>query len=131
MFANSLCLNYRIFKERFHCESSILKLPFKHRISLTRFRCGNHRLPIVSGRYAGIDRSMRTCNICNTNKLGDEFHYLFECPAFSEARAKYIDNIFTCRPNTLKMKKLFNSNKMSTLIKLSKFCCIIMNRFNQ
>ena len=131
MFTNSLCLNYRIFKEKCQCESLVLKLPFKHRISLTRFRCGNHRLPIASGRYAGIERTQRICNICNTDQLGDEFHYLFECPAFHEDRAIYIDNCFTSRPNTFKMKKLFNSSKTSTLIRLSKFCSIIMNTFKQ
>ena len=131
MFSNSLCLNYRIFKENCSCELSLLKLPFKYRITLTKFRCGNHRLPIASGRFANIERSQRICTICDTAKLGDEFHYLFECPAFLKARNKYIDVSYTTRPNALKMYKLFNSSKMSILINLSKFCSIIMHRFNK
>jgi len=126
---NSHCLNYRIFKQTCTFEKCLIKLPFKYRVILCKFRCGNHRLPIVSGRYSNVDRSQRFCNLCNNSKLGDEFHYLFECTEFEQARTKLLDNYFKKRPDSIKMYKLFNSPLPSTLLKLSKFCSIIMDIF--
>ena len=41
------------------------------------------------------------CEVCTDNqKLGDEFHYIFECPTFSVDRRKYIPATFR-RPNMI------------------------------
>ena len=32
----------------------------------------------------------RICKLCNLNKIGDEFHYLFECPKMESNRKKHI-----------------------------------------
>ena len=74
------CINYRIFKTDVCLDQYLIKLPLSCRIALTKFRCGNHRLPVVTGRFNGIERQNRICTLCNLNKIGDEFHYLFECP---------------------------------------------------
>ena len=35
------------------------------------------------------------CKVCTgSQKLGDEFHYIFECPTFSVDRRKYIPATF-------------------------------------
>ena len=49
------------------------------RIAFSKFRCVNHKLPIEKGRFYGIaiDDNDRVCELCNTNKLGDEYHYIF------------------------------------------------------
>jgi len=38
----------------------------------------NHKLPIENGRFGNIDR-FRVHTLCNSNSLGDEFNYLFDC----------------------------------------------------
>ena len=38
-----------------------------------------HQLPIEIGRWNNIWGEERKCNLCNTNDLGDEFHYMFSC----------------------------------------------------
>ena len=124
---STVCLNYRIIKNDIKLERYLIKLPFSLRLSLTRFRCANHRLPIVTGRYAGIERDNRVCNFCDTNKIGDEFHYLFECPKLKADRLKFIKPYYRIRPNALKMMQLFNSENSKELINLAKFCRKIMS----
>ena len=64
-------------------------LDYKDRLTLTKFRCGNHRLPINTLRYASINSSNRYCSLCENQEIGDEYHYLFNCTFFIEERKKY------------------------------------------
>ena len=77
----------------------------KHSIQLCRFQCANHRLPIVSGRYASIDRNKRLCKLCNFQLIGDIFSYIFICPALCYERSKHVKKHFINRPNVQKMKQ--------------------------
>ena len=123
------CVNYRIFKKSLELEKFIIDLPKKYRICISKFRCENHRLPIVTGRYQNVERSNRICNLCQSRLIGDEFHYLFVCPAFSTDRKLYLDTYFTERPNTYKMEQFFNTDNLNTLLNIAKFCPKIMLRF--
>ena len=120
------CINYRIFKTDVCLDQYLIKLPLSCRIALTKFRCGNHRLPVVTGRFNGIERQNRICTLCNLNKIGDEFHYLFECPKIESNRKKYIKAYYRIRPNTFKMCQLFNSESSKELLNLAKFAKEIM-----
>ena len=90
---------------------------------------GRAHLPIVSGRYSNIPRNMRFCNLCNLQSLGDEFHYLFECPFFANDRNLFLKRYFIRRPNTFKMDQLFNSTHIKTILNLVKFCRKITKHF--
>ena len=90
VFEMSKCLNYRTFK-RNHCFENYLSiLPSDLRVPLSKFRCVNHTLPIEKGRFIGIARDDRICNLCNSANLGDEYHYLFECDFLKSYRKKFI-----------------------------------------
>lgn len=127
---NSHCTNYRIFKNSLQIEKYITTLDKKDRISFCKFRCGNHKLPIVTGRYQGIAKEDRLCSLCNSHQLGDEFHYLFECSSLYDKRQMYIKPYYRQRPNALKMHALLNTQDDSELVNLAKFCTCIMNKFN-
>ena len=120
------CTNYRIFKISLKFEIFLTTLNKKHATDLTRFRCGNHKLPIVVGRYTGIPKTERLCNLCDAKSLGDEFHYIFQCTAFKKERSTYINEKFLKHPNTLTMEILFTSEDPTNLSKLATFCSIIM-----
>ena len=94
IFENSQSTTYRIFKQNLRFEKYLTDLPKKERITLCRFRCANHHLPIVASRYSNTPRNMRFCNLCNLQSLGDEFHYLFECPFFANDRNLLYKKIF-------------------------------------
>ena len=57
--------------------------------------------------------------------MGDEFHFVFQCPFFLSDRIKYIPSYFRIRPNTLKMSTLFNAKDVIPMSKLAKFVNII------
>ena len=52
-----------------------------------KFRTGNHKLPIETGRYTRIQRNER---ICNSGQLGDKFNFYMECPALKELGKKFL-----------------------------------------
>lgn len=89
------------------------------------FRTRNHRLPVECGRWFGIALQDRKCKFCNTD-IGDEFHYLFTCPHFSEKRKQFIKPYFYKQPNVLKYKDLMNSRNKLQLKHLCIFIDIIM-----
>ena len=46
---------------------------------------------LIQGHNTGISepRHLRRCTGCNTQAVGDELHCVFDCPHFSEVRAKF------------------------------------------
>ena len=82
--SNTLCLNYRIFKDDFKFEEYFYIMDPRNRTIFTKFRCGSHNLPIRYNRFHGTDeRNYRP--LCQ-NDIGDEYHYLLVCPAFDHIR---------------------------------------------
>ncbi len=126
---NSCCVNYRIFKENLVFEKYLTQLDFKYRIILCRFRCGNNRLPSNSRRFINDNPDM-LCNLCNSNSIGDEFHYLFICDAFQSIRPLYLKKYYICNPNTYKMAQLFKVSSIPSLKKLCKFISIIVKKLS-
>ena len=72
------------FKTSLHLEEYLLTLSYHQRCTMAKFRCRNHNLPIESGCRTNIPRNLIVCELCND--LGDEFHFLFICLRFNEAR---------------------------------------------
>ena len=63
--------------------------------ALVQFRLGSHSLPVEQGRFVRpcLPRHLRRCDLCNTQAVGDELHYVFDCPRFGAIRAQY-SNLF-------------------------------------
>ena len=68
------------------------------RIDMCKFRAGNHRLPVNTGRYANTPMENR---ICETNDIGDEFHYIFVFPALTTYLNMHIKEYYFTRPNMI------------------------------
>ena len=49
-----------------------------------------HTLPIETGHYTRIPRNERSCKICGSGQLEDEFHFCMECPPLNEFRIKFL-----------------------------------------
>ena len=119
---NKSC-NYHLYKTTFGIEKYLINLPFCYRVALTKLRTANHKLPIEKGRYRNLPREERKCSLCNEEKIGDEFHFLLECPFFNDIRANYIDKYYRIRPNFHKFSQLLALSHHSSkkILKLSKF----------
>ena len=72
---------------------------------LCKFRCNNFKLPIECGRWNNTPRAQHFCNICTQNKVGDEFHYVFECTQhnITIARKSLLPEELIKNPNILKL----------------------------
>jgi hypothetical protein len=91
----------------------------------------NHRLPVEQGRFWGFDRDDRICDlICNSSELRDEFHYLLQCSYFSNESCKMLPYDVYTRPNTDKFKDFLCTDDYITLVKLARFCKIILSVIN-
>ncbi len=75
------CDVYVYLKPNFKMEKYLTCLNKNQHIAICKFRTNNTRLPKVTGRFKKkiIERHKRFCTLCNENKLGDEYHILFEC----------------------------------------------------
>jgi hypothetical protein len=121
--------NYNMFKQELRLENYLLKLPSTLAKVMCKFRTGNAKLPIETGRWYNIERHNRICNLCNTD-VGDEFHYIFNCPSLSVERKLYIPNCYTKRPNANAFYYLFSTRKRSVLVNLYKYIKHVMERVN-
>ena len=63
------------------------------------------------------------------DELGDEFHYIFKCNAFSANRKKLILPYFVEKPNSIKFQELFESTDPEILSKLANFTQVVMKSF--
>ena len=70
-------------------------------------------VPVEYGRWNNIPRDLRICHLCNTEDLGDEFHYLLKCACdyFNEKRKICIDKNYLKNYNILKFGALVNLTK--------------------
>ena len=117
----SKCITYRLFKEHFEFENYFNIINDRDIYTLCKFRTSNHSLPIEKGRWHNIDRSDRKCSICTKRDIGDEYHYIFVCPALQDERRRFIPNGLIPRHNIFTFNKLFNSKKPKTLRNLCNF----------
>ena len=115
---------YMFLKGCWKIEHYLTSLDASMTRALIKFRTGNHKLPIETGRYKKIPIENRKCRFCNT--LGDEFHYVMECKHFYFSRKKYIDKNYYIRPNMEKFKSLMNCESNWQMTRLAIFLSIIM-----
>ena len=113
---------YSIFKSEFNIEPYLMRLNEGERIPITKLRCANIKFPIETGRWSGISRENRFCNLCR-NFIGDEFHYLFKCEnhQIQELRIKYLPEYYVRNPNINKLKGMLSLCHVELYKKLSIF----------
>ena len=108
---NSKTLNCRLFKDKLEFENYFDILEDRDISIFCPFRTVNHKLPIEYGRWNNIQRENWVCNLCNSQDLGDEFHYLLKCSFMSDMRKNCINNIFFRNANILKFGELMIQTK--------------------
>ena len=118
----------------------------RHKSALTKLRISAHRLHIETGRYKKYDkvsktyintpREERTCSSC-TNKIEDEYHFLFECSKNLDLREKFFENIkrndrcFGDLDDKNRTILLFTNKDESVICQLAKFVYDSFKRINQ
>ena len=118
---------YRGFKCEFGYEKYLNMSNTKNRITLTRFRTSNHRLPIETGRWSNTPRNERLCIICDEGCVCDEYHFILECSGLSAVRQLYLPRYYCKRPFVAKFITLFSTCNEKLLNKL----CVYIRESNK
>ena len=119
MYKNSQCKVYRMFKSEIKLEKYLVEFKDKDRVILSKFRCRNHKFPVTGNRFTEVDQNELKCDLCNRNDLGDEFHYLLECPHFQNERKEYLGRpCFNNKANVYVVYSMFNDKKT---VKIKKY----------
>jgi hypothetical protein len=124
------CILYKNIKQSFSVENYLLICPLPISKLILKIRTSNHSLPIETGRYNNIERAERLCDHCK--KLGDEFHYIFECtkPIIVHTRQSCIKRYYYVNPSMFKFIEMCNFmlNRKAECVKLTKLIkCIFKN----
>ena len=77
---------YRMYKTDHKFEKYVDIMDDKLLRSFVNFRMCNYVLPIERCRWLRQDINKQKCTLCNTNEVGEECHYIFKCPLFTEDR---------------------------------------------
>ena len=73
-----------------------------------------------TGRWVGIHRDERLCNLCNLC-IGNKFHYIFCFELLKDIRTKYMSNYFTICPCEAKINTMLKIRNTQVLTHLSLF----------
>ena len=99
-----------MFKHDFKLENYLLKLSTKNARILCKFRTGNVKLPIETGRWFNIERDDRICDLCSSD-VDDEFHYIFNCTSLSAKIIEYIPSYYTSRASAFSFFRIYSLPK--------------------
>ena len=127
MHNSSKATYYKLFKNDIDFEEYLDKLNDGDRIIFCKFRTTNHRLIIETGRWSGVNREDRICNLCNQGLVGDEYHYLLECTYFNDERKTYLRDEYCQRPDVNKFNLIMNCHNITELKKICQFIKIIFS----
>ena len=117
---SSKATNYNLYKNGIEFEKYLDDLPFCYRNALIKLRTSNTKLPIEKGRYQNLPFDERLCTLCDMQRIGDDFHFLLECPHFSNNRKAMLPKFCTQHPNFYKYSYIMSSQNKTTTLKLSK-----------
>ena len=127
----SSCVTYKAFKTEFKLERYLMLPDCVDRINMSKFRCRNNKIPVVVLGHGGrrIPYEDRICPACNTDAIGDEFHYIMQCPVFQLQRQRYLESQYLLNPNLEKFSELLQNNNLNILRKLAKLIKEILSFF--
>ncbi len=115
---------YKYFKNMFSIEPYLKCIEDRYiRKGLTLFSISAHGLQVETGRYKRIDEENRTCLICNSEEIEDEFHFIMECPEYRSLRKEYLYPIML----ELNNEHQLNDREIFLQILTTKHCDFIVN----
>ena len=102
-----------------YTENYICDFLSRHQRSLiAQLRTGILPLHIETGRYYRTPLEQRTCKVCRSNQIEDEYHFLCECTFFFNERRIFYENIYTnISENVEGFENLIVEEKFNCLMK--------------
>ena len=113
---------YKTFKYSHGKEKYIEILPEHFKKALLQFRIGSHKLPVNNRKHFNVPRADRHCTHCDQSLMGDEIHFLYECPKLNNLRVKYMYSPDIRREaNVFNFVNIMQTNDPVTIGNLAKF----------
>ena len=75
------------------------------RTQVTKFRLSNHHLNIEVGRHKQNNNKDNPITIFCLHKVENEFHFLFECPVYSDQRILLLESVTKSIPGFIYLSK--------------------------
>ena len=94
----------------------------QHRNIIAKLILSSHQLNIETGRHRNIARTDRKCELCETNDIEDEYHFVMICPVYRLLRIHYIPRFYYVRPSMANFLDLLNCSNANVLNRLAVFC---------
>ena len=124
METSSKCVLYKNFVHHdFSKTQPYLTKPIHSKLkkNISLIRLSSHRLNVETGRYTGKSRQDRLCDVCESQEIEDEFHFILQCPKYLHIRKKYLNNYYYKSPSVYKLLQLLGSQHTPTLAGLGKY----------
>ena len=91
------------------------------RIIISKLRLSSHKLGIETGRYIDSRREDRPCHNCNLGEIEDEYHFILQCPLYTNLRHQYLKSYYYRRPSAHKHVQLLCTENTKELCNLAKY----------
>ncbi len=99
---------YRLFKTDIKTASHLnSNLPKYERSLISQLRLGVLPLRIETGRYQNLIEAERICEVCDSNQVENEYHFLFECDLYNNERS-IMETAMRANFNELSVTDKFN-----------------------
>ena len=119
-----------LYKDNLNFEKYLIRVSKFYYDKIIIYRTGNHRLPTETGRWDDTPLNDENVMFAIKTILVMSIIICFHVTFFKNERKLYLKPYFYVNSNICKYRELFTSNSETTLIKLSKFVEIIMQKFS-
>ena len=122
---------YNVIKEDRDVEKYVkLNMLPSERSLLPQLRMGILPLRIETGRFIKLKPEERICQLCNSKKVEDELHFLFDCKAYDKERKIFVSEMCKIVAN---FKTMSYSNRLKLCCaqeprKLAKYICKVFEK---
>ena len=90
---------YTVCKQVYQVEPYVtMHMARAYRAALAKLRCGILPLEIEVGRYHNIPEDQRLCKLCDMQSVENEYHFLFDCPAYEDHRTVFYNEVMESQP---------------------------------
>ena len=100
---------------------------------LAKLRLGSHKFLVERARWRKIKipYAQRTCTLCSSGDIEDEYHIVLICENFRDVRLKYIKPFYHNKTSMFKCVELMNSTNKRDCFKLILFIKIAFNLYGE
>ena len=95
----------------------------RQRSLLAQLRLGILPLKLETGRFRRLTVEQRVCELCNSNSVEDELHFLFNCSIYEEVQRVLFTQVEYCNVNLRQFSNLdkFKQMMQSSIFPLCKY----------